>query len=287
MSLNREECVAASRHTEHFHRITMRPLKRLYTSATCISWLLEQQRDLHLILKGMRPSSDGFGEPEFICSMASNLLPQVFDDWLRKELPTMQVGIVRKLVVHSKNYWESWFVPYVDFDLHGLAHYLAVWEGHGEWARKAGFRRMTLDYSAWRAELSSYRIHDHPRQFPATVMWFDTPLGLFWSPWDRSDNASLEEYNKNMIWTRLRELFPDIVHTTPQDVFAGILLPLDHDKDAWLCVVSVNERFSRPVASQLGMRYDGKRLALTTHQRALCNFLGVDSDLVTFTSNGY
>lgn len=260
---------------------------RLYTNVTCARWMLDQQRDLHLILKSMRRVAGNSFESEFVCPMANNLLPQVLDEWLQRELPSTPVGIVRKLVFHSKHYWESWFIPYVDFDPQGLARYIEVWEGVDQRGFGAKFRKMTLSYSKWRQELATFKIYDHPRQSTAAVLWFDTPAGLFWCPWDRPDDYADGEYRQEMIWLRMQELFPSLVNAPPQGIASGTLMPDIRNKAGWMCIVNFRGCSTQQTASELRSMYESNGPVLTSHQRKLCTFLGVDGALVNFANSGW
>ena len=265
----------------------MPPRKRLFTDVTCTSWMLNQQRDLHLILKGMRWAVGDPSEREFVCPMANNLLPQVLDEWMRRELPTTTVGIVSKLVVNSKRYWEGWYVPYVDFEPHDLARYIEVWEGVDQRAIGANFRRSTFSYSKWHEELSNIKIFDRPPQLPTQVLWFDTPAGLLWCPWDRTGNCAVDAYKKEMIWLRVKAMFPSLVNASPQEIVSGMLLPDSRSKAAWICVVKSGDCRTKPTALELRSMYEFNGPQLTLRQRELCRFLGVDGGAVTFENSGW
>jgi hypothetical protein len=265
-------------------RITNRP----FTNDSCTSWMRDQQCDLHLILKSMRPAAvDNSSESEFICPMADNLLPQVLDEWLRTECPSTPMGILRRDVVDSKHYWQSWFIPYVQFDPAGLARYIEVWEGSEQRASQARFRRKTISYSSWRTELSSYKIYDSARLSPATALWFDTPIGLLWSPWDPRGDYVQEAYKKAMIWLRAQEIFPALAHAAPQDVVSGTLLPDDRNEGAWICLVRPNSRRTDSEAPELSSRYVGNESWQRLHQRKLCDFLGIGHARATFMNDGW
>lgn len=263
----------------------MTQLKRLFANVTAATWLHEHQRDLHLILKSM--NRDDPSEPRFVCSMDKNLLPTVLGEWLQCELPNTPVGIVCKDVRNSKHYWESWFVPYLDFSPHGLERYVAVWEGADQRGRNAGFRRKTIKYSEWRAELSRLEVYAHARPCPATVIWFNTPIGLLWSPWNRFDDYAVAAYQKQMIWLRTQELFPALAHVQPGEMVRGTCMPDAWRAGAWFCSVSFPHDLSYKETLPLKAKYCGDGALLTADQRVLRDFLGVGDAPIWFEDRGW
>lgn len=247
-------------------------------------WLRDHQRDLHLIIRDTRMTTDD--DCEYVCALAANKLPVILNEWLRRELPGTSVGIVQPRIISDPR-WFDWLVPYVDFSPEGLACYRAEWEGIDQQALMAGFRRETFEYAPWRSKWLRYTVRNTPLTSPTELWWCDTPIGLLWCPLDFAnefpDGFSITDHRN--LWLRAQEQYPQITNLNLEDVVAGILNPNYVKEEGWFIQVEmplVLEKDLRESYLGQGSRVPILPQARTARQQEICTFLGLGLQPVKF-----
>jgi hypothetical protein len=256
------------------------------------SWLRNQQRNLHLIEVDWVPSkANSFGyEPA--CSVIKKL-PTTLHDWLCRELPDTEFGYVGASEISG---WISGGPArgFIDFDEKGLAKYIAEWESEERRDLTHHFHRETLDFGAWREQLTKCPIHHEKPILPSNCWWWETPAGMIWSPLEKRDENTpySSSMNHQDLWFRICELYPDACEIDLDEIvvgkleyapdqlkwYCGMLLPIwMHGRDVYIDL-------KRSYAGYDGFdNYVEKTLpGRTQKQKELCECFGIEDAEVRF-----
>lgn len=257
-----------------------------YLLETPESWLRDKKRDLHVIEVDTRPCAEDPDEYEYVCPLTKGGLPEVLAEWLRAALPQTATGII------GASELSGWIEggpisPFVDFDAEGLARYVAEWEGDGQRAAGSGFRRVTHDYRQWRAQLSACVVSRLPPEAPQNCWWWDTPIGLLWSPhrFMEEGDAYSSVSNYRDLWIQAQELYPELSGLSLDDVVIG-RVHLDRKLAAWHCAVLLPIERSVDLMGIYVGEHDGygalPGAPLTKRQQEIREWLGLGEESVTF-----
>lgn len=260
------------------------------------SWIRERKRDLHTIaVKTVRSNrNDQFFE--YVCPISPNKIPLVLDRWIQKELPQARIGLLAPSEIPGYVAGGG-TVGYVDFDDAELTKYISAWEGRRDRSHHVGFRRVTRSYQGWRDQLSSCEVSHSASAKPQECWWWDTPVGLLWSPLYVTDpgDAYTSSENYRDLWVRAQELHPRLSDVSLDEVVVGKMIYCSNlrfwcgiDRPGWYCQILMPVK--EPESHSLSGIYtwaneDGLPLEALPHtwkQKEICKWLNIQNDLVIF-----